>query len=115
MEKSKTATGVDPGFSEGGLAVMHGCMAMAWQGGGCEREHGSCMLNVNLYFCTFFIAARFLLACEFGVLAIYLSVLNMLFLHSLDICPSSSKMMPDSCSDVFACSFFLKLSGTSLK
>ena len=24
MEKSKTATGVDPGFSEGGLAVMHG-------------------------------------------------------------------------------------------
>ena len=75
MEKSKTATGVDPGFSEGGLAVMHGCMAMAWQGGGCEREHGSfchvCLMFVaNLYFCTFFIAARFLLACEFGVLAI---------------------------------------------
>ena len=36
------------------------------------------------------------------------------FVSGLDICLFSCSMMSDSCSDVFACSFSLKLSGTSL-
>ena len=37
------------------------------------------------------------------------------FVSGLDICLASCSMMSDSFSDVFACSFFIKLSGTSLK
>ena len=35
------------------------------------------------------------------------------FVSDLDICLASCSMMSDSCSDVFACSFFIKLSGTT--
>ena len=52
-----------------------------------------------------FIAVRFLLAWELVMLMRYDS--------GLDICLSS--MMSDSCSEVFACSFFLNLSETSPK
>ena len=55
-----------------------------------------------------FIAVRFLLACIFREL-----VMLMRYDSGLDICLSS--MMSDSCSDVFACSFFLNLSETSPK
>ena len=72
-------SGVDPGFSKGGLTVMRGRMAMA-RGRVQERAQKllPCVLNICI-FCGIlhlFIAARFLLACVFGELASYLILMH---------------------------------------